>query len=253
MRLLEAINLDVSIAGIRVCRDLQLAVACGECWGLLGCNGAGKSTLLHTLAGLRSPDAGEILVGGKPLRRMRRRDLARWLGLLLQDDDAWFPARVHDVVLSGRHPHIAPWAWESEFDHRIAAESLAQVGLESFGSRQITSLSGGERRRVAIAALLAQAPRLLLLDEPTSHLDLHQQFKLLQRLTELKQQGRGLLISLHDVNLALRFCDHLLLLADGDYRVGRTVELGTERELTRIYKQALQSLAGPAGPVMVPI
>src|SRR6266700_7466603 len=206
--LLAARGLTVTIAGHRVCSDLELAVKPGECLAILGRNGAGKTTLLHTLAGLRAAGAGVIELDGRPLANLTPRDVARLRGVLPQDDSDAFPATVLETVLVGRHPHLSRWQWEGADDIRIAREALAAADMEGTEERDVRTLSGGERRRAALAALLTQQPRLFLLDEPSSHLDLAHQLAVLRRLTTLAREQRSALIMvLHDLNLARRFCD----------------------------------------------
>ena len=241
-------GLVVTIAGIRVCASLDLAVLPGECWAILGRNGAGKTTLLHTLAGLRRADAGSIEIAGRPLAATAHREIARLRGLLMQDDSDAFPATVLDTVLVGRHPHLSRWQWESAEDVRVAREALAAADMAGTEARDVRTLSGGERRRVALAALLTQQPRLFLLDEPSSHLDLAHQVALLDRLVAtVRPADKALIMVVHDVNLAARCCDHVLLLADGEAHAGRAAELLTAERLSEIYRVPLTALAAPRG------
>ena len=251
--LLCARALNVAIAGRSVCRALDLAIAPGECWAMLGRNGAGKTTLLHTLAGLRAPLSGAIELDGRPLNALTLREIARLRGLLPQDDSDAFPATVRETVLIGRHPHLSRWQAEGPNDIRIARDALSAVGMEGTETRDVRTLSGGERRRVALAALLAQQPALFLLDEPSSHLDLHHQLALLERLTALaRERGGALMMVLHDVNLAARFCDHALLLDAGDAVAGAAGELLTAARLSRLYGVPLVQVSSPAGSAFVP-
>jgi iron complex transport system ATP-binding protein len=251
--LLSAYGLGVTIAGHQVCSDLDLAVMPGQCWAILGRNGAGKTTLLHTLAGLRSPAAGTIELHGKPLAATARRDVARLRGLLLQDDSDAFPATVLESVLVGRHPHLSRWQWEGAEDVRIARDALAAADMAGTEARDVRTLSGGERRRVALAALLAQQPRLFLLDEPSSHLDLSHQLTLLERLaTVVRRDDKALIMVVHDVNLAARYCDHALLLADGEAVAGPAQELLTAERLSAVYRVSLRQIAGPRGNLFAP-
>ena len=248
--LLAAYGLGVTIAGNQVCSGLDLAILPGQCWAILGRNGAGKTTLLHTLAGLRGPAAGTIELRGKPLATLARRDIARLRGLLLQDDSDAFPATVLESVLVGRHPHLSRWQWESAEDVRIAREALAAADMAGTEARDVRTLSGGERRRVALAALLAQQPRLFLLDEPSSHLDLSHQLMLLAAAVRLGD--KSLIMVVHDVNLAVRYCDHALLLADGEAVAGPAQELFTAERLSAVYRVSLKEVAGPRGNLFAP-
>ncbi|MFQ5487765.1 MAG: ABC transporter ATP-binding protein [Gammaproteobacteria bacterium] len=244
MKLLETRNLEVTIAGHRVCRDLALAIGAGECWGLLGRNGAGKTTLLHTLAGLRPPAGGAVHLDGRPLEDWSGAQRARRMGVLFQDNREVFPSTVLETVLIGRHPYLQRWQWEGEQDLAAATSALAAADLAGMEARSVATLSGGEHQRLQIATLLAQDPRLLLLDEPVNHLDLKHQMGILATLTaQARREGRALLMVLHDINLAVRFCDHLLLLyGNGETRQGRR-ELVLGREaLEQLYDYPLREL-----------
>ncbi|HEX22901.1 MAG TPA: ABC transporter ATP-binding protein, partial [Chromatiales bacterium] len=196
--LLTTHGLAVEIGGKQVCDGLNFNIHAGQRWALLGINGVGKTTLLHSLAGLRKPAAGEVLLNGRPIKTQPRRQVAQQLGLLLQEEGDAFPGTVLETALSGRHPHLGRWQWESAADITLAEQALVQVGLAGLGPRQISTLSGGERRRLSLATLLCQQPQLFLLDEPTNHLDPHQQVTLLKLLAAQTHKGtRGLLMILH--------------------------------------------------------
>lgn len=234
--LLAARNLTVQIGECLVCRDARFEVRAGECWGILGMNGAGKTTLLHTLAGLRPQAGGEIHLGETPLSRLTRRRIAQHLGLLLQDTPDPFPANVLDTALIGRHPHLSRWQWETSEDLAQARAALSAVELGGLEHRSVTTLSGGERRRLALASLLVQAPTLLLLDEPTNHLDLRHQHRMLQLLQHQARGGRGIVMVLHDINHVVRYCDHVLLLfGDGEICQGKQAEILNAEVLSRLY------------------
>jgi len=219
---------------------LDFAVQPGECWGILGPNGAGKTTLLHTLAGLRSARAGHVVLAGKRLGELHRRSVARELALVFQDHHDGFPATVLETALIGRHPFLRPWDMESARDMALARAALARVDLVGLESRLVGTLSGGERQRLAIASALTQDPRLLLLDEPLSHLDLHHQVAVLDIVRERVNSSCAAMMSLHDVNLAARHCDHVLLLyPDGNACWGPTEEMLLLPVLERLYGQKL--------------
>jgi iron complex transport system ATP-binding protein len=252
--LLQAEDLCVSVAGIRVCDGLDLRVEAGQSWAILGRNGAGKTTLLHVLAGLRPPDAGRLEMHGEAVEDLSPHRRALQRAVLFQDDADPFPASVLESALAGRFPHLGRWGWERAADLAAANRALEAVDLAASAARDVQTLSGGERRRLAIATLLAQEPRLALLDEPTNHLDPHYQILVLDLLgRQLRGEDRGLVTVLHDVNLALRFCDHaLLLFGDGQWCGGPTPSLVTETSLTRLYGHPMALIGGPRGPVAVP-
>lgn len=241
MSLLRTAGLDIEIGGVVVCRNLDFEIEAGQRWAILGRNGSGKTTLLHTLAGLRPATKGSIELCGQPLSGLTRRHIARRLGLLPQDNQDNFPATVLETALIGRHPHLSPWAWESHDDFNMARTALDEVGLSGFETREVHTLSGGERRRLALATLLTQDPALLLLDEPTIHLDLHHQIQVLSQLSSKSESGgRTLLMVLHDPNLAVRFASHcLLLFGDGEALSGPCSTLLNESSLQRLYGHPL--------------
>jgi iron complex transport system ATP-binding protein len=252
--LLTAEGLGVRVGTQQVCEALQLQVRAGESWALLGPNGAGKTTLLHTLAGLRPPAAGQIRVRDRELAAWPPRRLARCLGVLFQQVEAGFPARVLETVLTGRHPHLGRWGWEGAADLALARRALAEVGLAQLEQRFLDTLSGGERQRVALAALLTQDPVCALLDEPGNHLDVGRQIQLLGLLRRrFTAPGRAMLAVLHDPTLALRFCDHVLLLfGDGRWIAGPAAEIATTARLSELYGHPLRRFEAPQGPVFAP-
>ncbi|MBI3575001.1 MAG: ABC transporter ATP-binding protein [Gammaproteobacteria bacterium] len=240
----ETSRLTLAVANRTLCRDLSVRFAPGENWVILGANGSGKTTLLHALAGLYPPAGGEVRLDDKPLPDIPHRQRAQRIGVLLQDYDAALPASVLEVVLTGRHPHLGRWQWEDESDRRIAEDALAAVELTGFATRSFPTLSGGERRRAEIAALLAQDAPLCLLDEPTNHLDLQHQVRVLERLSaRARRPGHLNVIVLHDVNLASRFGTHgILLFGDGDSLHGPLPEILRRDALERLYRCRLREL-----------
>jgi iron complex transport system ATP-binding protein len=254
MELLSAQGIAVTIAGKWVCRDLDLCIRPGERWAILGPNGSGKTTLLHTLAGLRPAQGGDIMLHGRHLDTWRPRERARLLGTLLQHYDDPFPSTVLETALIGRHPHLKRWQWEDNDDLARARGALAMMDLAGFENRTIATLSGGERRRLAIATLLTQNPQLLLLDEPTNHLDLLHQIHVLELLTRLTtQEARALIMVLHDITSTARYCDHaLLLFGQGEALAGTVTDIINEENLARLYGHSIRRLAGPDGDVWTP-
>ena len=252
--LLATRGLSVSIGGKRVCERLSLALRAGQCLGVLGQNGVGKTTLLHTLAGLRAPDAGGVLLRGAALEQLSRRRIAQQVGLLLQEHDDPFPARVLETALIGRHPHLDFWQWESANDVRLARAALAAVDLADLGQREVNTLSGGERQRLALATVITQDPDVFLLDEPTNHLHLQHEVDLLRMLERYARDGgKAVAMTLHDVNLAARFCDSLLLMfGDGETLVGPTAEVLTADNLQRLFGVPVVAIAWEGGTVYQP-
>lgn len=247
--LLSAQNLSVCIAATHtVCTSLSLEIRAGEHWVILGRNGAGKSTLLATLAGLREPNAGTLVLGGRSYRTVGPRVAARLRAFLPQHQNDPFPSTVLETALIGRHPHLEAWQWESEADIEIARLALKKFDLSAFETRDVQTLSGGERQRLAMATLWVQSAPLLLLDEPLTHLDLNHQIALLDTLRVHTQQGGAVVSVLHDPSLAWRYADRVLLLGnEGQADQGSREEMLTEAHLTALFGYPLQKLISPEG------
>ncbi len=242
--LLSCANLGVSVPGRCLVSGLDLEIAPGELIAVLGRNGTGKTLTLLTLAGLRDADAGDIGLLGENIRHCRRQLIARHLALLPQITDDIFPATVLDTALIGRHPHIDRLSWESSADREIAVTALRQMGLELLVDRDVLTLSGGERRRLAVAQVLTQAPDVYLLDEPTNHMDPQHQLDTLRLFRQAANNGCGVLASLHDVNLAARFADRcLLLFGDGRWELGETGSVLQPNRLSDLYATSMESVA----------
>jgi iron complex transport system ATP-binding protein len=236
-------DLTVRVPGRTLVDALELDVASGDFVAVLGQNGTGKTRTMHTIAGLLTADSGDVKLGGEPLESLTRQDIARRVALLPQYVDDVFPATVLDTVLIGRHPHIGPFELESAVDRQIALRSLQQVDLAEFADREIDTLSGGERRRVAIAQVLTQTPGVYLLDEPTNHLDPQHQLDVLEVFADKARQGVTVIASLHDVNLAVRFATKCLLLyGDGRWHAGDTASVLDEQRLSELYGTRMEAV-----------
>jgi iron complex transport system ATP-binding protein len=182
----------------------------------VGANGCGKSTLLHAVLGTHVPQAGEVRLGGVPLATLSARERARLLTIVLQDTFTGFPMRVWDLVALGRTPHLPRFGGLGPDDARAVQQALAATDSERFAERPVGELSGGERQRVHLARAMAQRPRLLLLDEPTASLDVAHQLEALALVREFASGPRGALVALHDLSLAARFCDRVLVLHEAE-------------------------------------
>lgn len=243
--------LTVGIGATSVCRKLDLTIDGGQRWGILGVNGVGKTTLLHTLAGLRPADGGRVVLDGRALTGIPPRERARRIGLMSQDDRDDAESTVLEAVLLGRLPHLDWWQSETAEDEARALAALDAVGLSGFAARRAATLSGGERRRVALATLRVQDVPLLLLDEPTSHLDLHQQIGMLDSIAAMA--GRTVVTILHDINLAARFCTHLLLLfGGGEVRGGPAAAMLDPALLGRLYRHPIRCVTTAEGAIYLP-
>jgi iron complex transport system ATP-binding protein len=230
-------RLRLAYPGRTLVDGLSIEFQQGQVWAILGPNGSGKSTLLHALAALRPPEGGEVLLHDAPAGSMPRRALARHLGVLLQDESREFWGTVRDYVLLGRYPHArSPFGWTVE-DERIVDSEIESLHLGGMGDRPFATLSGGERQRARAAAMFAQRPAAYLLDEPLQHLDLPHQVAVLERLSnEARNRGAVVVMVLHDLLFAARYCNRFLLLfADGRHSVGPAADALTAEHLGELY------------------
>ncbi len=240
---LTCTDVTIAVPGRTLVKKLDVRIQAGDVLAVLGPNGVGKSLTLHTLAGLRDADGGTISLGGQLISELSRPQVATCLALLPQYVEDVFPSSVFDTVMIGRHPHIPRFQWESEEDRKIARESLQLVDLDDMSQRDIATLSGGERRRLAIAQVLTQSPDIYLLDEPTNHLDPQHQLDVLRVFRDKASAGAAVIASLHDVNLAARFADRCLLLyGDGRWELDRTKAVLTEQRLTELYATSMETV-----------
>lgn len=250
---LDVRGLSVSVPGRCLVRDLDVRFEAGENWVILGANGSGKSLLLHTLAGLR-PATGQVTLQGDAIDALSAHERARRVALLLQEEIRSFAVTVLEAVLAARYAHLRAWQWETEQDAAAAEKALNQVGLPGFARRSLDNLSGGEQRRCAIAAVLAQEAPVSLWDEPTNHLDVRHQVAILELLARRAlTHGVLNLFVLHDVNLAARFCSHaLLLFGDGRYLHGAIGDVMTETNLSALYGCSIRRVGSAGSPVFSP-
>ena len=237
-----------------VLAGVDLAVAPGEVVGLLGRNGAGKTSLLRVAGGLVAPDAGAVELEGRPLGAWSRRERARAVAFVPQETHFPFPYTVAEVVLMGRAPHLGFLGFEGRADRDAAAAAMTQLGIEPLAERSVLSLSGGERQLAVVARAFAQAPRLLLLDEPTAFLDLRHRLEVLARVRAFAAAGGAALVVSHDLAVAARACDRLALLAGGRIlAAGPPAAVLTPANLREAFAIEAEVFTTPDGhPVVVP-
>jgi iron complex transport system ATP-binding protein len=212
-------------------------LAAGEILGVIGPNGSGKTTLVRLLSRVREPELGEIRLAGTPLGRMSRRAVARQVAVVPQEVAPVFPLTVEELCLMGRRPHAGGRFFDAPEDVARAREAMAQAGVLDLADQPLDALSGGERQRAVLARALAQEPRLLLLDEPTSHLDLRHQREIVGLLRRLnRDRGTAIILVSHDLNLAGELADRLMLLAGGRMaKLGAAAEVLDEPTLEAAY------------------
>jgi iron complex transport system ATP-binding protein len=228
-------KLSFNYSGIQVLKDVEMEVRLGEMLSIVGPNGSGKSTLLKCINRILKTKQNTVLIDGKDANKLDLKELSKTMGYVPQSSTSTFPFTVFDVVLMGRKPYIH---WNlSERDNEIVAEMLDFLGIGELSMRYFNELSGGEQQKVIIARALAQQPQILLLDEPTSSLDIKHQLEILCMLKSLTQsKERSVIASIHDLNLASRFSDQILMLKKGCiYAVGTPEEVLTEENIEAVY------------------
>ena len=224
-----------------VLERLSLDIGSGTVTAILGPNGVGKSTLLHLALGWLRARSGRVLLDGRPLAEYPRRTLGQSMALVPQVERTPFDYTVLDYVLLARAPYLAPLAMPGPADERLAREAIEEVGLGRLGHRVITTLSGGERQNALVARALAQQPRLLLMDEPTSHLDLAHKVRLVRLVHDRVARGMTVLLTTHEPDVAAAMATHLVLMRDGQVcGSGELAEIFTSENLTATYGVPVQ-------------
>lgn len=236
-----------------VLRGVDLSLAAGQFAALLGPNGSGKSTLLRLMLGRLKPASGEVRLLGRPVSAVDGPERARQVGYLPQEVSATYPFTVAEVVVMGRWPHLA-FGLESAHDLDVARACLERTETAHLAERSFGTLSGGEKQRVLLASVLAQEPRILLLDEPTAALDIHHQHEVMELLAGLADEGLAVCVVTHDLNLAARYCPQIWLLHDGRVAASGAPEAVLRAEvLSQVYGERLRVVADPdlGGPLVL--
>jgi iron complex transport system ATP-binding protein len=241
-------NLSYAIGGTPILHDISASFAAGQIHGVIGPNGAGKSTLLRNLCRIWEPCSGRITLDGRDHRAIRRRDLSQMITLVPQESRVDFSIRVFDFIAMGRHSHLGRFSWLGSDDLEIIDQAMAVTGTLPFKDRFINQLSGGESQLVSIArALVTEAP-IILLDEPTSALDIQHKLQIMDLLTTLRAQGKTILMSIHDLDLARRYCDTLMLLQDGHlYCQAATEEAFQTEHIRQVFHVDIEESETPHG------
>jgi len=250
-------NLSLSYDGTTtIINELNLDIQVGTVTALVGSNGCGKSTLLRGISRLLKPAKGAVYLDGQQVHSMKARDLAKQLGILPQSPTAPEGLTVHELVAQGRYPHQNWFQQWSQEDERIVNDALSTTDLESFADRPVDTLSGGQRQRAWIAMALAQQTDILLLDEPTTYLDMAYQVDVLELLAELNEKGRTIILVLHDLNQAARYADTIVALREGSILAqGTPQEVMTSDQIHAVFDLETQVIEDPitGTPMCIPL
>jgi len=226
-------NLTVSYGKKPILNDLSLTIKQGSITALIGPNGCGKSTLLKSIAGSLKPTAGRISLAGQDIGLLGHKERAQRLSMLAQSPTTPEGITVRQLVSFGRNPYLSNWGRLSQQDHQVVDQALTGTGLADLAQSRLDQLSGGQRQRAWIAMVLAQDTDYVLLDEPTTYLDLAHQIELMRLMQKMNQQGKTIIVVLHDLNQACRYCDQLVVLKAGEVQAQGSSEQIFTRELLR--------------------
>lgn len=237
MAVLQVEKLQIGYGSRCVLKEASFSIGKGEIVGIIGCNGAGKSTLLKTIRGLLPKQGGSVSYFGKPLEEYQDKELATKIAYLQQHVELGFGYTGKDVVMAGRYPYMKWWERESEADEKLALACMAYTGTVDLADRPINEVSGGQKQRILIAKVLAQQTPIIFLDEPTTGLDMVYQEEIFRFAKALAGQGKTVLMVVHELNLASKYCSRILLLGEGTLLAdGAPQAVFTEELLSRAYK-----------------
>lgn len=244
---IEILGVDCYYGSIQALEDISFEVNEGDFFGIIGPNGSGKTTLLRCITKVLRPKVGAVLLDENSVSDMDREKIAKNIGVVPQNSPLTFPFTVLDIVLMGRTPHFGRFARETKKDLKIAKKAMKLTNVAHFADRTINELSGGESQRVIIAKALTQEPKVLLLDEPTLHLDINHQLEILKLIRGLNEREKLTVIAVfHDLNLAARFCDKLLLLNSGKiHSIGSVEDVLTPKNIKIVYQVDVQIARHP--------
>jgi iron complex transport system ATP-binding protein len=230
-------GVDVSYGSVDILKNVNFEVKSGQFLGILGPNGSGKTTLLKSISRVLKPKKGSILLGDKDIYEMKNVDVAKQLAVVPQETPLTFDFTALEVVLMGRNPHMSRFKMEDKKDIEIAKHAMEITHTWEFADRSIVELSGGERQRVIIARALTQEPQILLLDEPTTHLDISNQLEIMDLIQHLCETKKLLIVAVfHDFNLAARYCDSIILLKNGKIvALGKSEETLTSKNVKKVF------------------
>mgnify|MGYP006290257815 CR=1 FL=1 len=244
-------NITFAYNGKPVLKDVSESIYPGEFIGIIGPNGSGKTTLMRCMNGILSPGQGKVELEGKDLARFSSNQLARKIAYVPQILTNVFPSTVFDTILMGRKPHLG-WA-PTKKDLEITAEIIEKLDLADIAIKDINKLSGGQRQRVFIGRALAQEPKVILLDEPTANLDLHHQHEVMRLLKDLSRKEISIVVSIHDLNLAMQYCLRFLLIHEGKLEARGGLEIFRPEILEKVYKVKVEIFENKDHKYIIPL
>jgi len=233
--MLRVCGVTLDLDGVRILDGIDFEVEKGDFVAIIGPNGSGKTTLLRVVAKYLKPKYGTVYLNGRDVLSMGVKEIAKILGVVPQEFNFDLNFTVGEFVLTGRIPYMSGYGFENPGDYDVASESLEMVGCADLSDRLVRSLSGGEKQRVLIARALAQKPKVLLLDEPISHLDLNHQLEIMELLKKLSRKGITIISTFHDLNIAVQYCDKVVILKDGDVIACGGVEIVTPKIVREVF------------------
>lgn len=245
--IISASNLFSGYAGRTVLHDISLTICPGDFYGVIGPNGSGKSTLLKTLTGILKPIRGRVTLFGRDVAQLSPRDIARKVAVIPQEVSTLFPFTAREIVAMGRHPHIRRFRREGPADFQAMELAMRETDTAAFADRYVDELSGGERQRVVIARAMCQQPEALLLDEPTSHLDINHQVEIFELLADLnRKKSVAVFVISQDLNLCAEYCRELIIIKDGRiHRRGDPREILTRETVKEVFGADVSILRNP--------
>ncbi len=248
---LQAKGVTFSYGKKPVLDNLDFDVAKGDFIGLIGPNGSGKTTLLKLLMHILSPSKGKVLLEGRAMREMKRREISQKIAFVPQEENTNFVFSALEIVLMGRSPYLKGFQMEGDYDIEVTKKAMSITDCWQFKERDILTLSGGERKRVFIARALAQEPEIILMDEPTTHLDINHQVEIMEKMRELNEAGLTIIMVSHDINLASSFCTRLAVLKDGKIITsGKPEEIVNSKLLESVYGCRLKVFSKDNRPIV---
>ena len=234
--MLRVENLEFYYGEKKVIDKINFNLERGEILGILGPNGSGKTTIIKLVGGILKKNGGKIKIFEKEIEKYSRKELAKKISIVPSELEPGFDFTVYDIVSMGRYPYLGLFDTLNEKDLHIIDEAMNIMGIKHLANKSVREISGGEKQRMLIARALAQDPEILLMDEPTSNLDIKYQVEILELIEGIRKRNRGLIITLHDVNMAIRYCTKVALLSNGKiYMMGNPDEVINENSILNVY------------------